>query len=303
MLQFTVPDFYEKGQFNLDWVGFMKLYPEKFQQVKIQYVYGSFPTMVWAGGRQNKVDHINFVPLDDVETIINRFNYLGIGVVFTFTNSLIVGSHLGDWYCNACLDILGRNAINAVLVNSMVLEEYIREKCPWMKIFRSTTASRAEVEDSAEDLEDENYDMIVADYRLNNTTMMYTSKEQRERVEIMLNDTCPPYCQYRKDHYSYISQYNLQGGKSRINPTQGWECHHPECKTSFFENLRTNASCVTVGQMWDYFRQGFTHFKIVGREFNPIQLAEIYTYYMVKPEYQAEVMSWAIYRFSNIIGG
>ena len=44
MIQFTVPDFYEKGQFNLDWVGFMRLYPHKFEECAVTSVYGSFST-------------------------------------------------------------------------------------------------------------------------------------------------------------------------------------------------------------------------------------------------------------------
>lgn len=237
MIQFTVPDFYEKGQFNLDWIAFMNTYPQKFEECKVSSVYGSFPLMIWAGG-----------------------------------------------------------SLNAVLVNSPVLEVYLRNKYPELKIHRSTTTcSKALVEDR--------YDKIVVDFTLNNSPQLrdaVMTKEQRNKLEIMLNDTCPPYCPYRKRHYEYISQYNLQGGLSRIEPMQPWKCQHPEHKTSFHHNLN-NPATVTVKQMRFYHSLGFSHFKIVGREYNPVQLAEIYTYYMVKPEYQAEVMSWAIYRFSNVV--
>ena len=76
---------------------------------------------------------------------------------------------------------------------------------------------------------------------------------------------------------------------------------HPEYKTSSYKNLQ-NPATINVDQMKFYHDSlGFSHFKIVGREYNPVQLAEIYTYYMVKPEHQAEVMSWAIYHFSNVV--
>lgn len=93
MIQFTVPDFYEKGQFNLAWLAFMKMYPEKFEQCRVSSVYGSFPLMIWAGGRQNKVDNINFVGLEDVRRIFSMFNSNGVGVVLTFTNSLLQKEH------------------------------------------------------------------------------------------------------------------------------------------------------------------------------------------------------------------
>ena len=118
MIQFTVPDFYEKGQFNLAWLAFMKMYPEKFEQCRVSSVYGSFPLMIWAGGRQNKVDNINFVGLEDVRRIFSMFNSNGVGVVLTFTNSLLQKEHLGDFYCNSVLEILAGSSLNAVLVNS-----------------------------------------------------------------------------------------------------------------------------------------------------------------------------------------
>lgn len=296
MIQFTVPDFYEKGQFNLDWIGFMRLYPYKFEECAVTSVYGSFPLMIWAGGRQNKVDNINFVGLEDVKRIFEMFNSNGVGVVLTCTNSLIGKEHLGDFYCNSVIEILEKSSLNAVLVNSPVLEVYLRNTHPQLKINRSTTTC-------SKDLTEPRYDRIVVDFTLNNSPSLrdaVLTKEQRKRLEIMLNDTCPPYCPYRKEHYKYISQYNLQGGLGRIEPTESWKCQQPGFKTSFYENLK-NPATVTAEQMKFYHSLGFSHFKIVGREFNPVQLAEIYTYYMVKPEYQAEVMSWAIYRFSNVV--
>lgn len=296
MIQFTVPDFYEKGQFNLDWIGFMRLYPHKFEECAITSVYGSFPLMIWAGGRQNKVDNINFVGLEDVKRIFEMFNSNGVGVVLTCTNSLIEKEHLGDFYCNSVIEILEKSSLNAVLVNSPVLEVYLRNTHPQLKINRSTTTC-------SKDLTEARYNRIVVDFTLNNSPQLRSAvltEEQRKRLEIMLNDTCPPYCPYRKEHYKYISQYNLQGGLGRIEPTESWKCQQPGFKTSFHENLK-NPATITVEQMKFYHSLGFSHFKIVGREFNPVQLAEIYTYYMVKPEYQAEVMSWAIYRFSNLV--
>lgn len=297
MIQFTVPDFYEKGQFNLAWMAFMKMYPEKFEQCRVSSVYGSFPLMIWAGGRQNKVDNINFVGLEDVRRIFSMFNSNGVGVVLTFTNSLLQKEHLGDFYCNSVLEILAGSSLNAVLVNSPVLEVYIRNSYPELKIYRSTTTC-------SKDLSEARYDRIVVDFTLNNSPSLRNAvltKEQRQRVEIMLNDTCLPYCPYRKAHYEYISQYNLQGGLGRIEPLQPWKCQHPEYKTSFYKNLQ-NPATISVDQMKFYHDSlGFSHFKIVGREYNPVQLAEIYTYYMVKPEHQAEVMSWAIYHFSNVV--
>lgn len=295
MIQFTVPDFYEKGQFNLDWIAFMNTYPQKFEECRVSSVYGSFPLMIWAGGRQNKVDNINFIGFEDVKRIFMMFNRNGIGVVLTCTNSLLQKEHLGDFYCNSVIEILSGSSLNAVLVNSPVLEVYLRNKYPELKIHRSTTTcSKALVEDR--------YDKIVVDFTLNNSLQLrdaVMTKEQRSKLEIMLNDTCPPYCPYRKAHYEYISQYNLQGGLGRIDPISPWKCQHPEYKTSFYHNLN-NPATVTVEQMRFYHSLGFSHFKVVGREYNPVQLAEIYTYYMVKPEYQSEVMSWAIYRFSNV---
>ena len=57
---------------------------------------------------------------------------------FTWTNSLLTEEHLQDTYCNLIMR-LADNGMNQVLVNTPVLEQYLRQKYPGYQYISSTT--------------------------------------------------------------------------------------------------------------------------------------------------------------------
>ena len=104
----------------------MHEYPDKFNEgYKIGSVYGTFPGAIWNGGRAV----FGIYSKSDMEKVIETYNKYDIPVRFTWTNSLIEEKHLNDTYCNLIME-LADNGKNQVLVNTDVLEHYLREKYP-----------------------------------------------------------------------------------------------------------------------------------------------------------------------------
>ena len=91
--------------------------------------------------------------------------------------------------------------------------------------------------------------------------------------------------------------------EKNIEDIPKFECIHPEIKEkTFYELIKTNPSHITVGDLYNkYVPAGFRHFKMIGRSDWDLAIAEYYLYYMVKPEYQTEVLSQLI-RFIKMAG-
>ena len=101
----------------------------------------------------------------DIEAILKVYNSRGIPARFTWTNALLEEKHLQDPYCNLIME-LADNGINQVLVNTPVLEEYIRRKYPAYRLISSTTKRITGVEGLLEELKKDYY-LVVLDYDLN----------------------------------------------------------------------------------------------------------------------------------------
>ena len=98
--------------------------------------------------------------------ILRQFNGRGIPCRFTFTNPLITEEHLNDKFCNDVMR-MADNGLNEVIVNSPILEEYIREKYPSYKITSSTCKQIEDFDALSAEL-DKDYSLVVLDYNWNN---------------------------------------------------------------------------------------------------------------------------------------
>ena len=104
----------------------MKEYPDCFEEgYRVGSVYGTFPGAIWNGGRAV----FGVTSKQDMEKIISTYNRMDVPVRFTWTNSLLEEKHVQDTYCNLIMDV-ANNGKNQVLVNTDVLEKYLREKYP-----------------------------------------------------------------------------------------------------------------------------------------------------------------------------
>ena len=166
----------------------MKDYPDKFRDgYKIGSAYGSFPGAIWNGGRAV----FGITGKSDIESILKTYNSRGIPVRFTWTNSLLEEKHLQDTYCNLIMR-LADNGMNQCLVNSPILEEYLRREYPGFKLLSSTTKRLLGLDDVLAELEKDYY-LVVLDYDLNHNEKVISSIEPyADKIEILVNEICVP---------------------------------------------------------------------------------------------------------------
>lgn len=190
-------------------INLMKEYPERFEEgYRIGSVYGTFPGAIWNGGRAV----FGITAKQDMEKIIATYNRFDVPVRFTWTNSLLEEKHVHDTYCNLIMDV-ANNGKNQVLVNTEVLEEYLREKYPNYKYISSTTKRIKDLETLQKEL-GRDYYMAVLDYDLNHDeTVLKALEAEASRVEILVDEICFANCNKRTMHYRDESLMQLTYSK------------------------------------------------------------------------------------------
>lgn len=253
----------------------MKQYPERFYEgYRIGSAYGTFPGAIWNGGRAV----IGITPKSDMERIISTYNKYDVPVRFTWTNSLIEEKHLNDTYCNLIMDI-ANNGKNQVLVNTDILEKYLREKYPDFKYISSTTKRLISIDDIKGELE-RDYFLVVLDYDLNKDEEILSELSPcASRIEILADEICFPNCKRRKDHYQAESGLQLNFDKGTPYP-----CPNKTRKPSFAE-CRKRPHFISREEIREYAEKwGYVNFKLVGRGLPFEMVLDSYIYYLVKKE-------------------
>lgn len=271
-----LPGFYCFKLMNQVIMNMMKDYPECFRDgYRIGSVYDTFPGAIWNGGRTV----FGITGKAEMEAVLKLYNDRGIPVRFTWTNSLLEEKHLQDTYCNLIMR-LADNGLNQALVNSPVLEEYLRREYPCFRLISSTTKRLADPEDVMRELE-KNYFLVVLDYDLNRNEKVLSRLEScADRIELLVNEICVPGCPSRKAHYEHQSRMQLEYDMSRpfVCPNRTHERTFAECRKlpAFLSNEEIS----------DYIARGFVNFKIAGRGMSQEFLKESCLYFLVKEERQ-----------------
>lgn len=273
---YYLPDFFRNAALYIMLADFMEHIPEWFyEDIELSAAYGSFPNCIWNGGRTLLGD-INKTRM--IKTI-EEFNKRGIAVRYTFTNPLIEEKHLNDIFANICMEV-ANNGQNEVLVNSPILEDYLRSKYPNFKYISSTTKCLKTVAEVEAEF-DKDYYLVVLDSTLNNTDEIFQMRH-RDRIEVLVDHGCRVDCPNRVKHYIACGQAQLNYDVSQF----------PRCKAveRTFEELKQNGSFITREMiLGKYNESGFQHFKLDGRSFEPEKLVDSLMYYFVKPEYQEKM--------------
>ena len=286
-INFHIPDFLKHFRLNLVLMTTMRSNPEWFRDgVKIASVYGAFPPSLWNGGRAA----LGAVDERTIREVLNTYNKDGIPCRFTFTNPVIKEEHLGDPFCNAVMRIAD-NGLNEVIVNSPLLEDYIRKNYPNYKITSSTCKQIRDFDELCAEL-GKDYKYVVLDYNFNNKFDILEKLPHKEKCEILINAVCADNCPRRGEHYRFIGEFQRENCNPQMMESikSGWakipEWNCPHMKNTAFTR-RKSANHLTVENLYNkYVPMGFTNFKIEGRGNNCVDLVEQYVYFMAKPEYR-----------------
>ena len=272
-INFYIPGFTKHLGLNLSLARYLEQHRECFyDNIKIASLYGSFPNAIWNGGRCEFGD----VDIPKFKDIVSEVNALGIAIRYTFTNCLIKEEHLSDEYCNRLM-CLCDNGMNEVLVNSPLLEKYLRSIYPGFKYILSTTALIRGAKSIDEACN--NYDLVVADYRDVKNKTFLQEISRRDKVEILLNEACVLDCQYRSNHYERISQSQLSSKDT-----------HEEKKCMYHDTTKFREAYISKETLYEILiPMGYKHFKLRGRESGSEKLIDEYLTYLVRPEYKEAV--------------
>lgn len=277
-INFFLPGFYENFRLYTFLADLMKERPELFyDNIRIGAVYGCFPGSIWNGGRVI----LGSCTKQEIEYAIAEYNKQDIAVRYTFTNPLLENIHLMDTFCNLCME-LGNNGQNEVIVNSPLLEEFIRKMYPSYSIISSTTKCLKEFSAIEQELE-KDYSLVVLDSAMNNTEELF-QMQHKDKIELIVNHYCMDNCPRREEHYKTIGRCQLEFSE----PDFG-RCDN--INRDFYE-IMSNRSFISTEDLYGrYYDAGFHNFKLDGRGFRKYKVLESLVYFLAKPECRDTVRS------------
>ncbi len=290
MVKFHLPEANSTVSLGLAVADLLSTEPELFRDdIRIASFFGS-PPLIWNGGRLMMG---RFRP-ERYKAVIDAYNERGIPYRFTFTNPVITEEHLDNPDCNRMLN-MADNGMNEVIVYSEILEKYIRQTHPKMKVTSSTCKCIRSIDDVKAELA-KDYSLVVLDYNFNDKPgeLEKLTPEERSRCEILSNPVCIPDCPKRAEHYKYIGQTMVD--KLDIVKKYGaatpetlrragvaeWDCPHRAL--DLFDG-KEHPLRLSADDIYNKFvPMGFENFKIEGRAANMMLLCEQIVRYMARPE-------------------
>lgn len=277
---FMLPGFCEHLQLYQNINKFLEKYPEaKRDEIEIYCYYGNIPFCTWDGGRIfTTYQPLSIEEIENIKDIYN--NKFNSKIRLVFTNSLLQEEHLYEKYNNISLKIF-HNQQNEIVLNSKLLEDYIKSNYPNYKLIASTTKC-SNSEQSKLDLNNQDYIFTCLDYNLNHnwTFLNSLSPEEKAKTEFLINPICGPGCPQRKEHYRLNSLFSL---------TYGNRYNMKHCEITNSTNCaKFNPAHITINEIIDkYIPAGFHYFKLEGRTWPSKDMAIVLADYLIKPEYQS----------------
>ena len=253
-------------------------------------VYGSFPWSIWDGGR---IFYSNAHA--SKEEIVDELEfYKSIGVIprIICTNPVLKEPHLYDNFMNVVCELVEQYN-GEIVINSQILEDYVKEHFPNLTIISSTTKRIVQQDECLKELEKDIYKFICLDYDLNKNFKFLDNltPEIKSKCEFLVNAICPPGCPTRKHHYDLNGYFQLNHGKQYALDCGIKKSNlHPD--TLSYKHIISPADIENI-----YVPKGFVNFKLEGRTFEAPALLGNLVRYFVKEEYQLLVYSELIEDF------
>ena len=264
---------------------FLPLYKEHreyfFDWCDIGSIYGAPADCLWGGGR------VGFGDADpaDVAALMREY---GISARLTFSNSLLEEKHLDDKKCNKLCELLENNGIrNGIIIYSDLLMNYIRKNYPGFYFVSSTTKVLTDFEDLKKELDRDEFEYVVPDFRLNKEfdKLNVLSEIQKNKVEFLCNECCDFNCYDRRNCYENVSR------KALGEACEDHRCVSPDASFGYrFSDAMKNPGYIGPSEIHDiYMPMGFSNFKLEGRSLGSAVVFEFLLYYMTRPEYRLKV--------------
>ena len=224
-----------------------------------------------------------------------------INLQLTFTNPCLEKEDIYDRYCNTILKIASEYSNISILIVSDILEDYIKNKYPNIKLDRSLVATRKnqfnyDINKIKEDLNKYNQIVLPKIYLKDWNFLNLIPRDDRERIEIIINETCPIDCPYSYSHYLKYGLIQLYGNKDSIDTG----CMQPDRFKDPFVYYRAeqNNAILKLSELNQYEENGFISMKISGRYYPIVAILQTIDYF-IKPEYRTDVLTFLFKPFEN----
>ena len=287
MTNFNIPGLYEHFDLNMFFLILRNDNREYFyDDVNISSIFGNFPYCIWDGGRN--FPYYYQCTKQDILRIKNDYINYSVHPRFVFTNPVLQPEDLDDRYCNLLLDLF-KDCDSEVVVNSLLMENYLKKNYPQYNLVSSTTKRITNREKALEEIMNPNYYQVCLDYDLNKDMEFLESipMEYRHKVEFLCNAICPSNCSFRKKHYDLT-------GRAHLSYLRDGYTVNPQCKIAAGINCRLGeGNNLSREDIEKYSKMGFRYFKLEGRTLPSGAMFANYLYYMIKPEYHPAVMEMA----------
>ena len=264
---------------------FLPLYKEHreyfFDWCDIGSVYGAPADCLWGGGR------VGFGDADpaDVAALMREY---GISARLTFSNSLLEEEHLDDKKCNKLCGLFESSWVrNGIVIYSDLLMNYIRTNYPDFYFVSSTTKVLTDFEDLKKELDRDEFEYVVPDFRLNKEfdKLNRLSEAQKNKVEFLCNECCDFNCHDRRNCYENVSR------KALGEECEDHRCVSPDASRGYrFSDAMKNPGYIGPSEIHDiYMPMGFSNFKLEGRSLGSAVVFEFLLHYMTRPEHRLKV--------------
>lgn len=277
MINYTLPDFTVGLRRNLFFIRLYKNHPELFQDdVKIHSVYGCFPDCVANGGRTFIRERFSRAQIEETFALLAEHH---VTIRLTLTNMLLTEQHLNDEYLGTILDV-ARHYDTEAIVYAEAINVFIRDRFGFKRVLSTTK----EIDDIDElNQATKLYDYVVLNYNRNKDRNFIEGIEDKNRIEVMVNEFCSHQCPHRNTHYLHNSEDQIA---RTIRPFQ-------PCNLSDNEFIRHEANhpvLFTDAEVRSLHDEcGIEYYKIVGRGVPAATVLESYVYYLIKPAYREPV--------------
>jgi hypothetical protein len=277
MIRYTLPDFSVGLGRNLFFIQLFDTHPEFFQEgVRIDSVYGCFPSCVANGGRAFVRERYTRAQMEET---FSRLAAYGVTIRLTLTNMLLRPQDLEDEYLQTMLAV-ARNYDTQVIVYSDVISDHIREHFGFKQVLSTTR----EIDDLATlNAATERYDYVVLNYNRNKDRAFIKDIHDKDRIEVMVNEFCSYQCPHRAQHYLHNSEDQLA---QTIRPFKACDLSENE----FIKHEPGHPVLFTADEVRALHDEcGIEYYKIVGRGVPQATIIEAYLHYLIKPTYQSAV--------------
>jgi hypothetical protein len=252
-------------------------------EVVFDRVYGA-PRCVWSGGRPSAVNLE--LGEDALRRCFEAYRQVGTTCTLTLSRTEVANSMFADPYCNMLLSLMDEYNGEVIVFNDE-LSKYIRKSHPNIKQTASIHKPMCDYKEGFAGHKNEDayyhdylelYDEVVIRCEFaSDDELLSNITDIADRCEIIVNQFCAPNCTQAFRHIKAIEDWN-----HRVKGAQPQACFHinsfSDMKHRFCQNLFMSQTRI------DYLvSQGFTNFKLAGRNSPLPKFLEMTSQYVFEP--------------------